>query len=290
MRYSGQRGMGRVALRHSLRLVSTFNARTIRLNARASMSELPPIVTERVVLPGPVGNLEGIVDQPTYRDVGSGERVGNIARPTYRDVGSGEPVGSRQRPPVAPVERVAILCHPHPQFGGTMTNKVVHMLAKACNDLGAAAVRFNYRGVGTSAGSYDQGNGETDDTLAAIDWAQRRWPHAQLWLGGFSFGGAVAMKAASRRTPRLLMTVAPAVQRVAVDSMPTCPWLVVQGDSDELVDAVHTQAWIAALAAPPVLKLLPGVDHFFHGRLTELREIVVQWAGSQDPVDAPSRP
>jgi alpha/beta superfamily hydrolase len=163
-----------------------------------------------------------------------------------------------------------------------MTNKVVHMLAKACNDSGAVAVRFNYRGVGASAGAYDGGNGETDDTLAVIDWTQQRWPQAQLWLGGFSFGGAVAMKAAALRPPRALVTVAPAVDRVAVERIPTRPWLLIQGDSDELVDAARTQAWARTLSVSPELKILPGVDHFFHGRLTELREIVVQWLSRQD--------
>ncbi len=231
------------------------------------MSETPRVLSERTVIPGPAGNLEGIVDWPTYRDVGSGDLVGN-----------------RDRPTTAIIERVAVLCHPHPQFGGTMTNKVVHILAKAFNDLGAVAVRFNFRGVGASAGTYDAGHGETDDALATIDWARQRWPQAQLWLGGFSFGGAIAMKAASKRVPRLLVTVAPAVQRVAVDIMPVGPWLVVQGDRDELVDAAQTQAWARALEVPPVLKILPGADHFFHGRITEVREIVAQWARTQDPV------
>jgi alpha/beta superfamily hydrolase len=208
---------------------------------------------ERVQIPGPAGTLEGIVEQPS-------------------DQRAGEPA------------TVAVICHPHPQYGGTMTNKVVHMLAKSCNELGATAVRFNYRGVGASAGSYDEGNGETLDALAAIEWAQARWSGTQLWLGGFSFGGAVAIRAAAQVPVQRLMTVAPAIQRVAVDiaQRPHSAWLIVQGDSDELVDAKQIQEWAATLDPPPELVMLPGVDHFFHGRLNDLRDIVLRWVrGSQ---------
>lgn len=177
---------------------------------------------------------------------------------------------------------VGVICHPHPVYGGTMTNKVVHMLAKAFLDLRTAAVRFNYRGVGASEGSYDDGRGETLDTLAVVRWAKERWPQASLWLGGFSFGGAVALRAASQLDPARLVTVAPAIQRVDVSKVaaPRCPWLIVQGDQDELVNAQEVQAWAQALARPPEIRVLGGVDHFFHGRLNDLRDVVVRWAES----------
>jgi len=214
------------------------------------MNAVPPrLASERVLIPGPAGNLESIVDQPTPGDA----------------------------------TIVGVVCHPHPQFGGTMTNKVVYTLARAFNELGATAVRFNYRAVGASEGSYDEGNGETDDALAVMAWAQRRWPAAQLWLGGFSFGGAVAIKAAAQVPVQRLVTVAPAIRRVTMDvaSRPHASWLVIQGDNDDLVDAASTQAWAASLQPPPELVVLPGVDHFFHGRLNDLREIVVRWV--RDP-------
>ncbi|MGH8185474.1 MAG: alpha/beta hydrolase [Steroidobacteraceae bacterium] len=178
---------------------------------------------------------------------------------------------------------VAVICHPHPSYGGTMTNKVVHMLARACNELGVPAVRFNFRGVGASAGSYDEGVGETDDALAVLDWAASRWPGAGLWVGGFSFGGAIAIRAAAARDVRRLITVAPAIDRVAVDNagLPRCPWLIVQGDADELVDAAKTRNWAQALPSPPQLAILSGVDHFFHGRLNELRSVVLEWLAGQ---------
>lgn len=160
-----------------------------------------------------------------------------------------------------------------------MTNKVVHMLAKAFMAKQAVAIRFNYRGVGASAGKYDEGIGETDDALAVIDWARQQWPDAALWLGGFSFGGAVAIRAAGQRPIERLVTVAPAVDRVNVetDRLPSAPWLLVHGDRDDVVDPHAVIRWAQGLAAPPRIALLPGIDHFFHGRLNDLRDTVVQW-------------
>ncbi len=176
--------------------------------------------------------------------------------------------------------RIAVICHPHPVYGGTMTNKVVHMLAKSFNELGVPAIRFNFRGVGASEGAFDDGRGETLDTLAVIRAAQERFSQSALWLGGFSFGGAVALKAAAQVRPERIVTVAPAIKRVDLSriAMPTVPWLLVQGDNDELVNAQEVQAWAQGLASPPTFALLAGVDHFFHGRLNDLRDTVVAWA------------
>jgi uncharacterized protein len=209
--------------------------------------------TETTKIAGPAGDLEAIVEVP----------------------------GNADGTHVAP--RAAVLCHPHPSYGGTMTNKVVHMLARAFNEFGVPAVRFNFRGVGASAGSYAQGDGETADAIAVLDWAGKRWPGARLWAGGFSFGGAIAIRAAAARDVRRLVTVAPAIDRVAVDDarLPRCPWLIVQGGSDELVDAEKIRRWAEALPAPPQLAILRGVDHFFHGRLNELRSVVLEWLEQQ---------
>jgi alpha/beta superfamily hydrolase len=201
---------------------------------------------EKLLLDGPAGKLEGLLETP----------------------------------PDVDATRIAVICHPHPVYGGTMTNKVVHMLAKSFNELGIATIRFNYRGVGASEGAYDDGRGETLDTLAVIRWAQERWPAAKLWLAGFSFGGAIALKAAAQIQPERIVTVAPAIQRVDISRipLPSYPWLLVQGDQDELVNAQEVQAWASTLDPPPQIALLPGVDHFFHGRLNELRDVVVRWA------------
>jgi len=202
-----------------------------------------------MTIPGPAGDLEAIVEVPGDADAA----------------------------------RVAVICHPHPSYGGTMTNKVVHMLARACNEFGVPAVRFNFRGVGASAGSYDEGVGETEDALAVLDWAANRWSGARLWAGGFSFGGAIAIRAAAGRDVRRLITVAPAIDRIAVDDarLPRCPWLIVQGDADELVDAADVQQWAQALPEAPRVAVLNGVEHFFHGRLNDLRHVVVSWLAEQ---------
>ncbi len=178
--------------------------------------------------------------------------------------------------PLAPA--VAVVCHPHPQHQGTMLNKVVHTLSRALNDLQVPAVRFNFRGVGASEGAYADGIGETDDALAVADWALRRFAGAELWLAGFSFGAAVAVRVAISAPCRQLITVAPPVARMAAllaDARPTCPWLLIQGLSDEVVAAADVEAWARGLELPPELVLLPDVDHFFHGRLTLLRETIV---------------
>ncbi|MEO8445735.1 MAG: alpha/beta fold hydrolase [Gammaproteobacteria bacterium] len=181
--------------------------------------------------------------------------------------------------PAGPLARaVGVVCHPHPQHQGTMLNKVVHTLSRALNDLAIPAVRFNFRGVGASEGAYADGVGETDDALAVADWARQRFPGADLWLAGFSFGAAVAIRAALATPCRQLISIAPPVARMATalaDARPACPWLLIQGQADEVVAAADVEAWARSLDPPPDLVLLPDVDHFFHGRLTLLRETIV---------------
>jgi alpha/beta superfamily hydrolase len=186
----------------------------------------------------------------------------------------------------AAVEYVALVCHPHPLFGGTMTNKVVHILARTFNDLGAPVVRFNFRGVGKSSGTHDDGAGETEDTLAMLAWTAHRWPNAKIWLSGFSFGAAMALRASLRFPVGNLITVAPALRWLTQvqEQVPACPWLIVQGDQDELVDAQAVQAWAGGLRRPPQIRILQGAEHFFHGRLNDLRDAVTEWLStSQTP-------
>jgi len=172
----------------------------------------------------------------------------------------------------------AVICHPHPAHGGTMQNKVVHTLSRAFVAQGFAALRFNFRGVGKSSGEYDEGDGEFQDVLAAIDWLQRRYARLPLWLAGFSFGGAMSVRAAvaASVTASGLVSVAPAVSRFAqeLSSQPACPWLIVQGDKDELVDINETIEYVNGLNPGPELAVFPDGDHFFHGRLIELRDTV----------------
>jgi alpha/beta superfamily hydrolase len=193
---------------------------------------------EQLSLDGPVGRLETLVESPDA------------------------PVG------------VAVICHPHPLYHGTMNNKVTHTLARAFNDAGFIAVRFNFRGVGHSDGEYADTIGETEDVLAVMRWVRQRWPGMPLWLAGFSFGAYVSLSASTRDLPAGLISIAVPVQRFDVGSLvqPGCPWIVIQGDEDELVDTDEVVNWIDGLEPGPELVVMDGVDHFFHGHLRELRQ------------------
>jgi uncharacterized protein len=184
-----------------------------------------------------------------------------------------------ETPPESKPLAFGVICHPHPLYGGALENKVVHTLARSFQEAGAATVRFNFRGVGKSAGHFAEGLGETADTLAVIEAGRVRWPDTPLWLGGFSFGGAIAVRAAQDSGPRLLVTVAPAVTLINLSDIkvPDCPWLIVQGSDDELVDAKKVVDWAASLQPSPEVALLPGVGHFFHGRLRELSQVVLDF-------------
>lgn len=200
--------------------------------------------------------------------------------------------------PGGPPRAVALCCHPHPLYGGTLTNKVIHTVARSFLAAGAIAVRFNFRGVGASAGVHDEGRGEAEDLCALAAWAQQRWPGLPLWLGGFSFGSWVALRAQSAPAalqqclrPALLVAVAPPVGRWDFSTIapPACPWLVVQGLRDELVDADEVRQWVAALTArgsPAQFVTLAEADHFFHARLHELRDAVMGFLGVAAPTRA----
>jgi alpha/beta superfamily hydrolase len=181
----------------------------------------------------------------------------------------------------APPKACLVVCHPHPLHGGTMQNKVVTTLARAAPELGVPSLRFNFRGVGASEGAFDDGRGETDDTLAAICAAQQRWPGAALWLAGFSFGGHVALRTSTQAGVEAasLITVAPAFTRYYASPsqmpVPACPWLVIQGDADEVINSTQVLSWCEALQPAPQTAVLPGVGHFFHGHLNTLCDIAL---------------
>jgi len=211
------------------------------------MSTAP--VSQKLFIDGPAGRLEAVFEEPA-----DGRSPGN-----------------------------AVVCHPHPQHGGTLHNKVAHTLARAFVRLGFGALRFNFRGTEASEGVYDNGAGELDDALAAIDWLRANHSGGPLWLAGFSFGAAIAVRAAVATDVDGLVSVAPAIYRFAssLDSQPQCPWLIVQGDEDELVAIEETIEWVNGLEPGPELLVLPGAEHFFHGRLVELREAVMAFVDEQ---------
>ncbi len=198
----------------------------------------PKTVRENVN--GPAGLLECAIDAP-----------------------AGEPHGT------------AVICHPHPQHGGTMDNKVVQTLARAFVQLGWRSVRFNFRGVGASEGEWDDGAGEVDDALAVI--AAHRGAGAAFMLAGFSFGGYVAAQAAARlpadEKPQRMVLVGPSTQRQQVAGVPA-DTVVIHGETDDVVPLSATLDWARPLALPVIV--FPGVGHFFHGQLGLLKSVVVR--------------
>jgi alpha/beta superfamily hydrolase len=192
--------------------------------------------------------------------------------------GPAGPIEAVIEDPKVPTASYAVVCHPHPLYGGTMENKVVTTLARALQETGMATLRFNFRGVGASAGVFDEGKGETADAAAVASYGALRWPGRQLVLAGFSFGSFVALRLALERDTARLITIAPPVDRFDFSELtpPRCPWLVVQGDSDEVVEPHSVYTWAEALKPQPRLVVMPGVGHFFHGHLPQLRDAVIE--------------
>jgi uncharacterized protein len=187
------------------------------------------------------------------------------------------PAGALEALTLCPVNgnaaATAVILHPHPLHGGTMQNKVVHTLARAFAELGVASVRFNFRGVGASAGGFAHGEGETEDALAVIEWVRQQRPGSPIWLAGFSFGAYVALRAAAPAQVSGLITVAPAVHLYDFSKLilPHCPWLLIQGEADEVVPVEAVRDWLADTMPSPQTLFLPGAGHFFHGRLNDLK-------------------
>lgn len=203
----------------------------------------------RQIIAGPAGELEVLLELP-----------GNHQ--------SGDPV--------------AVICHPHPLHGGTMDNKVVHMVAKAFNELGVVAARFNFRGVGRSQGSFDKGLGESQDLLAVVEWLRSYYPDSPLWLAGFSFGSFVALRTHELAMAERLLLIAPPVAMFDFTQLdtPVIPWMVIQGGEDEVVSAEEVRLWVESHAFAPALHWFDDAGHFFHGRLIPLREAIKQgWGG-----------
>ncbi|MEO8626583.1 MAG: alpha/beta hydrolase [Betaproteobacteria bacterium] len=214
---------------------------------------MKPAAQQRLSIEGPVGALEVVINDPERDDAlaGSGHRG------------------------------IALIAHPHPLHGGTLDNKVVQTLAKAFHSQGYVAVRMNFRGVGESHGTFNEGIGETDDWLRVHQAMLLRFGPLPCVLAGFSFGAFVQSRVAqhfarSGIAARLVL-IAPAVGRFAV--VPPSPGtLIVHGDQDDVVPLQEVFAWAKPTHAPVVV--LPGAGHFFHGYLTELQSIVKRFAAS----------
>jgi uncharacterized protein len=194
--------------------------------------------TRRVFVAGPAGRLECAIDAPAGGASG-----------------------------------IALIAHPHPQFGGTLDNKVVQTLARAFVELGFVALRPNFRGVGASEGVYDDGRGEVEDLAAALDWGRREFGALPIALAGFSFGAAMQARLAARAASQRMALVGVAVGSFEVPAVPP-DTLVVHGEQDETVPLIAVLAWARPQELPVVV--VPGADHFFHRKLPVLRAIVRQ--------------
>lgn len=177
---------------------------------------------------------------------------------------------------------IAIVAHPHPLHGGTLNNKVVYTLFNSVLQLGYIAVKFNFRGVGQSEGSFDHGIGEVDDVVAVTSFVQKQFAgHADdfpLLLAGFSFGGGVQIQAAQRLHPESLILVAPSLRHVVSAQIPSevKRILIIQGDRDDIVPLDATLEWATAQTLPIVV--IPGAEHFFHGKLTALKQVILNYS------------
>ena len=179
----------------------------------------------------------------------------------------------------APDEAVAasaVILHPHSLHGGTMHNKVVTIMERSMRELGLRTIRFNFRGAGDSEGEHDEGYGETDDLFAVTEWVRKSRPNDELWLGGFSFGAYISIRAAGNLKLGQLISIAPPVDRFEFSQLlhPDCPWLVIQGDEDEVVSLEDVVCWVEKLEPPPDFLVMEQADHFFHRRLMDLRGLL----------------
>ena len=194
--------------------------------------------TERLLIEGPVGAIETVLDHP-----------------------AGAPVG------------VALIAHPHPLHGGTLDNKVVQTLARTFVELGYLAVRPNFRGVGASAGTHDHGNGETDDLVAVAQAMRARLgqPDGPLVLAGFSFGSLVQSRVALRVAAQRLVIIGIALTRGPVENVPA-DTILIHGEKDDVVPLEVVMRWAEPQDLP--VTVIAGADHFFHRRLHMIRNII----------------
>lgn len=194
--------------------------------------------SERVLVPGPAGAIETVFDAP-------------------------------EAPPLG----IALVAHPHPLFGGTLDNKVAQTLARTLVELGYVAARPNFRGVGQSEGTHDEGNGETDDLVAVVHAARSRFalPEAPLVAAGFSFGSLVVSRVALRVAVSRMVFVGTAVTRGRVEPVPD-DTIVIHGEKDDVVPLDLVLRWAEPQDLPVVV--IPGADHFFHRRLHIIKNII----------------
>ena len=192
--------------------------------------------------------------------------------------------------PVADPPLVAVVCHPHPLFGGTMHNKVVYQAAKAMHLRDIPVLRFNFRGAGQSEGEHDRGAGEAGDVRAALDYLSGEFPQRPILLAGFSFGSLVGLRAgcADQRVSDLIGLGIP-VDNSDLTYLRDCakPKLIIQGGNDQFGSRANVEALFAAMPAPKRLVIVEGADHFFAGQLEKVRTAIDAWLDERHPRTPP---
>jgi alpha/beta superfamily hydrolase len=204
---------------------------------------------------GPVGRLEALLEEPV-------------------------------RAPGQALRAAVVFGHPHPLHGGTMHTKAVYRGSKALASLGCAVLRFNFRGVGRSAGSFDNGVGEIEDFRAGLDFLAARYPEADLWTAGFSFGAFVSLNAGARDDRvSTLIGIAPALDMYDFTAVKASvkPKYFVQGERDELCPLPHMQAFFDELLPPKQLAVVPGANHLFNGQVEEIGAALVRLLRTEQP-------
>jgi uncharacterized protein len=198
---------------------------------------------------GPVGRLEALLDEPAAG---------------------------------VDVRAAVVFAHPHPQYGGTMHSKVVYQAAKALGRIGCAVLRFNFRGVGSSAGAFDEGAGESDDFRAGLDFMQQRYQSVRLWAGGFSFGAWIALTVAVQN-PRVstMIGIAPPVARYDMEAVRRSAKakFFIQGERDELCPLKQMQEFYAHCEEPKELVVIDAADHLFDGKTSEVGDAIEDLLG-----------
>lgn len=218
-------------------------------------------------IPGPVGTLEALLDEPA-EDRGVNHEGLVVA---------GRRTG---------VRAAVVFGHPHPQLGGSMHTKVVYQAAKALARIGCAVVRFNFRGVGRSAGQWDEGVGESNDFRAALEFMRGKYPNVPLWAAGMSFGSWIALEVASgdARVTTLIGIAMPVCRYdfASVRNSPT-PKFFIHGERDEICSMKDVREFYAKAADPKELVIIDGADHLFDGKVGDVadavEELLTDWEG-----------
>lgn len=207
---------------------------------------------------GPAGRLEALLDEP----------------PATRRVNS---EGLLEPGHASGIRAAVVLAHPHPQQGGTMHTKAVYQSAKALMRIGCAVLRFNFRGAGASAGTFDNGPGEMADCRAALDFMHARYTNARLWCGGMSFGAWIGLTVGAE-DPRVstIIGIAPPLARYDFEPVRTSgkPKFFIQGEFDEVCPLKEMRAFYARATDPKELVVIDGADHLFDGKVTEVAEAI----------------